>query len=76
MEGFKKHDISDEEIEQPDQSHLKAVKKLLRKAKRPNQKGVCYLSRIPPYMNPTSLRKLMEAKFDGVERIYMEREKE
>ena len=27
-------------------------------------------------MNPTSLRKLIEAKFDGVERIYMEREKE
>jgi ESF2/ABP1 family protein len=34
------------------------------------------LSRIPPYMNPTSLRRLMEAKFEGVERLYMEREKE
>ena len=27
-------------------------------------------------MNPSTLRKLMESKFDGVERIYMEAEKE
>jgi ESF2/ABP1 family protein len=27
-------------------------------------------------MNPTSLRKLMENRFEGVERIYMEQEKE
>ena len=38
--------------------------------------GVVYLSRIPPYMNPNSLRKLMESKFEGVERIYMEQERQ
>ena len=27
-------------------------------------------------MNPSSLRKLVESKFPGVERIYMEQEKE
>lgn len=27
-------------------------------------------------MNATNLRKLIEDKFDGVERIYLEREKE
>ena len=35
-----------------------------------------YMSRVPPYMNPTSLRRLIESKFDGVERIYMEPERE
>lgn len=40
------------------------------------KKGVVYLSRVPPYMNPANLRKLFEAKFEGVERIYMETEKE
>ena len=34
------------------------------------------MSRVPPFMNPSTLRKLMESKFDGVERIYMEAEKE
>ena len=38
--------------------------------------GVVYLSRIPPFMNPSSLRKLVEQKFDGVERIYMEQERD
>jgi len=41
-----------------------------------NKMGVVYLSRIPPFMNPTSLRKLMEQKFEGVERIYMEQERD
>ena len=27
-------------------------------------------------MNPTNLRKLMESKFEGVERIYMELERD
>ena len=54
----------------------KAVKALLKNAQKPVKKGVVYLSRLPPYMNPTSLRKLLESHFDSVERIYLEREKE
>ena len=55
----------------------KHVKKLLKKAKKEKGvKGVVYLSRIPPYMNVVSLRRLLEEKFEGVERIYLEAEKE
>jgi ESF2/ABP1 family protein len=35
--------------------------------------GVCYLQRIPPYMNPISLRKLLTQKFE-IGRIYLEPE--
>ena len=38
--------------------------------------GVVYLSTVPPFMNPSSLRKLFEARFKEVERIYMEPERE
>jgi len=53
----------------------KAVKALIKNASKPVKKGVVFLSRLPPFMNPTSLRKLLEAQFDCVERIYLEREK-
>ena len=55
----------------------KQVKRLLKKAEREQgTKGVVYLSRIPPYMNVVSLRRLLEEKFEQVERIYLEKEKE
>mmetsp|Transcript_22910 Transcript_22910/g.35230 ORF Transcript_22910/g.35230 Transcript_22910/m.35230 type:complete len:280 (-) Transcript_22910:91-930(-) len=54
----------------------KLQKKLKKQTKNLDKAGVVYLSRVPPYMNPTSLRRLMEGKFDGVARIYMELEKE
>ena len=38
-----------------------------------DKRGVCYLSRIPPYMNPISLRKLLSQRFE-IERIYLEPE--
>lgn len=34
-----------------------------------SQKGVVYLSRIPPYMKATYIRRLLESY--GVERIYL-----
>ena len=40
-------------------------------------KGVCYMSSVPPYMNPATIRKLLEQYFaDQVERIYMEPERD
>ena len=52
------------------------LKKAQKDTKKIEKKGVVYMSRVPPYMNPTSLRRLMEGKFNGVERIYMEMERE
>jgi len=51
-------------------------KKSKRQSSRIDKMGVVYLSIVPPFMNPSSLRKLMEARFKGVERIYMEPERE
>jgi len=34
-----------------------------------SNKGVCYLSRIPPYMKPNYIRKLLNSY--NVERIYL-----
>ena len=50
----------------------------MKKAKKDSKqvKGVVYISRVPPYMNPSNLRKLMEGKFEGVERLYLAAEKE
>jgi ESF2/ABP1 family protein len=39
------------------------------------KKGVCYMSRIPPYMNADHLRKQMTKRFK-VGRIYLEAEPE
>jgi ESF2/ABP1 family protein len=36
---------------------------------RQNNKGVCYLSRIPPYMKPNYIKRLLENY--KVERIYL-----
>ena len=52
------------------------LKDLRKVGKKQDKTGVVYLSRVPPYMNPTSLRRLIEAKFNDIERIYMEPEKE
>ena len=37
------------------------------------EKGVCYLPRVPPFMNPSNLRKLLSKRFE-IERIYLEAE--
>ena len=37
------------------------------------EKGVCYFPKIPPYMNPNNLRKLLSQRFK-IERIYLEAE--
>ena len=59
----------------------KDIAKIMRRAEKAHvkaeKKGVVYLSSVPPFMNPTSLRRLMERHFnDDVERIYMEPERE
>ena len=36
---------------------------------RQNNRGVCYLSRIPPYMKPNYIKKLLHSYL--VERVYL-----
>jgi ESF2/ABP1 family protein len=39
------------------------------------RKGVCYMSKVPPYMNPDSLRRLLAKKFE-IGRIFLQPEAE
>ena len=41
--------------------------------KAKTEKGVCYFPKIPPYMNPNNLRKLLSQRFK-LDRIYLEAE--
>ena len=57
------------------------IAKILKKAEKTKAKaeakGVCYMSYVPPYMNPSSLRKMIEVHYaSDVERIYMEPERD
>ncbi|KAL9227675.1 hypothetical protein vseg_003336 [Gypsophila vaccaria] len=45
-------------------------KRLMKEAKQAENKGVCYLSRIPPKMDPLKLRQLL-SPFGEVLRIYL-----
>ncbi|EAS06109.1 Pre-rRNA-processing protein esf2, putative (macronuclear) [Tetrahymena thermophila SB210] len=47
----------------------KMIQKVEEFNKKQQQKGVCYLSRIPPYMKATYIRKLLEPY--GIERVYL-----
>ncbi|KAL4433540.1 hypothetical protein ABPG74_002937 [Tetrahymena malaccensis] len=52
----------------------KMIQKVEEFNKKQQQKGVCYLSRIPPYMKATYIRKLLEPY--GIERVYLAAEDE
>ncbi|KAL2938483.1 Pre-rRNA-processing protein ESF2, partial [Bienertia sinuspersici] len=48
----------------------KRKKKLLKEAEKANRRGVCYLSRIPPKMDPLKLRQILSA-YGEIQRIYL-----
>lgn len=68
----------DSNVEQPDAEleDLKAERKkkrkrrLLREAAKADKRGVCYLSRIPPRMDPLKLRQIL-SQYGELERIYL-----
>lgn len=60
--------VMDEERERKRREKLK--KKLLKEAEKTNKKGVCYLSRIPPKMDPLKLRQLL-SPYGEIKRIYL-----
>ena len=60
--------VKDEERERKRREKLK--KKLLKEAEKTNKKGVCYLSRIPPKMDPLKIRQLL-SPYGEIKRIYL-----
>ncbi|KAK2969755.1 hypothetical protein RJ640_028035 [Escallonia rubra] len=45
-------------------------KMLLKEAKKADKRGVCYLSRVPPHMDPLKLRQVL-SQFGDIQRIYL-----
>lgn len=48
----------------------KRKKRLLKEAARAEKRGICYLSRIPPHMDPLKLRQIL-SQFGDIQRIYL-----
>lgn len=53
---------------------IKSKKRLLKEAAAAKNRGICYLSRVPPHMDPFKLRQLL-SQFGGIQRIYLVPEK-
>ena len=82
---MKKRKSKEEEINEPREEEInvmaetdskinsrknKMKKRLLREAEKGDKRGVCYLSRIPPHMDPLKLRRIL-SQFDDIQRIYL-----
>ncbi|PIA51553.1 hypothetical protein AQUCO_01100421v1 [Aquilegia coerulea] len=63
-----KEDKTEDKSEQTRKSRKK--KRLLREAKEADKRGVCYMSRIPPHMDPLKLRQIL-SQYGDIERIYL-----
>ncbi|GAB4848052.1 hypothetical protein Ancab_002713 [Ancistrocladus abbreviatus] len=48
----------------------KRKKKLLKEAEKADKRGVCYLSRVPPKMDPLKLRQIL-SQYGEIQRIYL-----
>lgn len=56
--------------ERAEKGKNKIKKRLLKEAARADKRGVCYLSRIPPRMDPLRLRQIL-SQYGEVQRIYL-----
>lgn len=61
-----------EELNEKNSKHSKSKKKqrLLEEAAKADQRGICYLSRIPPHMDPVKLRQIL-SQYGEIQRIYL-----
>ncbi|XP_062105592.1 pre-rRNA-processing protein ESF2 [Humulus lupulus] len=48
----------------------KKTRRLLKEASDAGRRGICYLSRIPPHMDPFNLRQIL-SQFGDIQRIYL-----
>ncbi|KAF5207770.1 pre-rRNA-processing protein ESF2, partial [Thalictrum thalictroides] len=66
--------LKEEKTEDNDKSEQtlnnKKRKRLLKEAKEADKRGVCYMSRIPPHMDPLKLRQII-SQYGEIERIYL-----
>ena len=63
-----KNSVKDEERER--RKKEKRRKRLLKETEKADKRGVCYLSRIPPKMDPLKLRQILSA-YGEIQRIYL-----
>ncbi|KAB1223397.1 Pre-rRNA-processing protein esf2 [Morella rubra] len=56
--------------ENADSRKSKKTKGLLKEAGAADKRGVCYLSRIPPHMDPVKLRQIL-SQYGEIQRIYL-----
>lgn len=48
----------------------KRKKSLMKEAEKADKRGVCYLSRVPPHMDPLKLRQIL-SEYGEIQRIYL-----
>ncbi|KAK6144036.1 hypothetical protein DH2020_020856 [Rehmannia glutinosa] len=48
----------------------KRKKRLLKEAEKADKRGVCYLSRVPPHMDPLKLRQIL-SQYGEIQRVYL-----
>ncbi|GKB44017.1 pre-rRNA-processing protein ESF2 [Tanacetum coccineum] len=53
-----------------EQAKMKRKRRLLKEVAKADLRGVCYLSRIPPKMDPLKLRQIL-SQYGELERIYL-----
>ncbi|XP_051140211.1 pre-rRNA-processing protein ESF2 [Andrographis paniculata] len=58
------------EAEQTEKRKEKRKRRLQKEAEKADKRGVCYLSRVPPHMNPLKLRQLL-SQYGEIQRIYL-----
>ncbi|CAA2985715.1 pre-rRNA-processing protein ESF2 [Olea europaea var. sylvestris] len=63
-------DPSSNEVIKKEERKNKKKKRLLMETEKANKRGVCYLSRVPPHMDPLKLRQIL-SQYGEIQRIYL-----
>ncbi|GER33310.1 pre-rRNA-processing protein ESF2 [Striga asiatica] len=66
--GFNEEAQENEKMKQKMKDKKK--KRLLKEAERAEKRGVCYLSRVPPHMDPLKLRQIL-SQYGEIQRLYL-----
>ncbi|RWR94976.1 Nucleotide-binding, alpha-beta plait [Cinnamomum micranthum f. kanehirae] len=54
----------------PERRKDKKMRRFTKEAAMADKRGVCYLSRVPPHMNPLKLRQIL-SQYGEIQRIYL-----
>ncbi|KAK6155240.1 hypothetical protein DH2020_009488 [Rehmannia glutinosa] len=63
-------DTSLNEAKEKEKRKDKRKKRLLKEAEKADKRGVCYLSRVPPHMDPLKLRQIL-SQYGEIQRVYL-----